>query len=196
MLCWLAAGLIWEGRAHSGLDDARNTARLAIRLMQSMRLRLTDHYEEAPTSSNREGPSAKALLKIGSSQLSDAGNAGVQAAAAAAVAAATVAAQEGRGGGSKAAGKQRQQVLLTPVQEAIKRVEVYDGAGRWTGMCYCGVKAKVRVTKKPGVHHGRQFYSCGKWTINRQHQACSFFLWGEDVPAGSSLPAPRTAPGT
>jgi ERI1 exoribonuclease 2 len=28
-----AAGVPWEGRAHSGLDDARNTARLAARLI-------------------------------------------------------------------------------------------------------------------------------------------------------------------
>ncbi|RWW18337.1 hypothetical protein GW17_00017682 [Ensete ventricosum] len=27
------AGLTWEGRAHCGLDDARNTARLLVRLM-------------------------------------------------------------------------------------------------------------------------------------------------------------------
>lgn len=29
-----AAGLQWEGRAHSGLDDARNTAKLAAQLIR------------------------------------------------------------------------------------------------------------------------------------------------------------------
>ncbi|KAI3424802.1 hypothetical protein D9Q98_008188 [Chlorella vulgaris] len=33
--CVQAAGLQWEGRAHSAIDDARNTARLAVKLMQS-----------------------------------------------------------------------------------------------------------------------------------------------------------------
>jgi hypothetical protein len=166
--------------------------------MQSIRLRLTDKYEEAPSSSNRGGQGARALLSVGSSQLSDAATASELAAAAAA--GAPAAAQERTVGSGKAAGKQQQQqqqqVLLAPAQQTKKRVQVYDGAGRWTGLCHCGVKAKVRVTKKPGAHHGRQFYSCGKWTINRQHQACGFFLWSEDVPAGSSVPAPRTAPWT
>ena len=31
--CVKAAGLEWQGRAHSGLDDARNTARLAASLL-------------------------------------------------------------------------------------------------------------------------------------------------------------------
>lgn len=31
--CVEAAGLEWQGRAHSGLDDARNTARLAAALL-------------------------------------------------------------------------------------------------------------------------------------------------------------------
>ncbi len=31
--CVEAAGVAWEGRTHSGLDDARNTARLAAALL-------------------------------------------------------------------------------------------------------------------------------------------------------------------
>ena len=37
------AGLVWEGRAHCGLDDARNTARLLAHLMRrGSRLSITD----------------------------------------------------------------------------------------------------------------------------------------------------------
>lgn len=37
------AGLVWEGRAHCGLDDARNTAHLLMHLMRrGFRFRLTD----------------------------------------------------------------------------------------------------------------------------------------------------------
>lgn len=32
--CIAAAGLTWQGRQHSALDDARNTANLAIKLMK------------------------------------------------------------------------------------------------------------------------------------------------------------------
>lgn len=51
------AGLQWEGRAHSGLDDARNTARLALALMRGGAvLRPTGGFEGSEVSAEGDGP--------------------------------------------------------------------------------------------------------------------------------------------
>lgn len=62
---------------------------------------------------------------------------------------------------------------------------VFDASGKWLGRCFCGTKAKSRVTKRPGPNHGRKFWSCGCWTITaQQSSACDFFIWADEVPAG------------
>lgn len=139
-------GLIWEGRAHSGLDDALNTARLAVKLLQSgVKLRVTESFAEAPP------PAGAGVASTGSG-----------------------------GGGASSSGNGQKPAALAPMQSA----QLYDGAGRWLGVCKCGVKAHVRVTKKPGPNHGRAFYSCGRWTITGQRQQCDFFKWQDELVKG------------
>ena len=44
-----AAGLQMEGRLHGALDDARNTARLAIQLLQEgVKLKMSECFERQP----------------------------------------------------------------------------------------------------------------------------------------------------
>lgn len=136
--CVEHVGLFWEGRAHSGIDDAMNTARLAVHMIKDgCVLAVSDSF----------------------------GPASVSAASA--------------GGSAASGGKVVRQATLAPVKQ-----QVYDSQGRWTGSCKCGVKAHHRVTKKPGVNHGRAFYSCGRWTITQKFEQCDFFLWADELPAG------------
>lgn len=137
-----AAGLRWQGRQHSGLDDALNTARLAIKLMQQgVVLAVTQTSENAPVQQlqDLQGSGGGASGKGRSSGAGGSSDRGRQAAAAAAAS-----------GGAL--------------------------------LCQCGVKAQKRTTKRPGPNHGRQFFSCGTWTITRQQsRGCGFFVWADEL---------------
>lgn len=125
------AGLEWEGRLHSGLDDARNTARLAAEIIrQGEVLELTGWFDDS------------------------------------------------------APAKHLKQATLFPGRPA-KKHRTIDASGKPTGLCACGVKARLRTTKRPGANHGRAFYSCGKWSITGGGQ-CEFFQWvdGGDQKGG------------
>jgi hypothetical protein len=53
--CVEAAGLKWEGRAHSGLDDARNEARLAVHMMcRGVRPQISGAFPEGAPHRQRE----------------------------------------------------------------------------------------------------------------------------------------------
>lgn len=152
--CVEAVGLSWQGRAHSGLDDAMNTARLAIKLMtQGTMFEVTQTSENVPVKQERCLTGADGANSAPVSVASRHNRASMQALAAA----------------NGVAG-------------------VFDSAGRWTGKCFCKLKAHFRTTKRPGPNHGRQFYACGRWTITQQSEQCEFFLWKEQVPPDSLLP--------
>eukprot|EP00775_Hariotina_reticulata_P003768 gene3768-4027_t len=183
--CVEAAGLTWQGRQHSGLDDAANTANLAIKLMLQGEVLAVTEVSENPAlrpvsatsaNNNRPGSAATGVAAAPSN---------VQAATAAermpgSADDSTIA----RSGSGNSSGRTSMQALAA----AKGVVGVFDSAGRWTGRCFCSAKAHFRVTKKPGANHGRKFYSCGSWRITKQSQACDFFMWQEDVPCGSILP--------
>jgi hypothetical protein len=159
--CVQAAGLEWEGRAHSGLDDARNEARLAAHLMtRGVRFEITGSYgADAP-----HAPAVQPQQQQGATHHAGLGGNSSGAAAAAS-------------GGD--APRQRQS-LLAPLRSAASgAVTVYDQAGKWLGICKCGVKAAARVTKKPGANHGRSFWSCGRWRLvaREGRKPCDFFQW-------------------
>ncbi|GAB4821383.1 hypothetical protein N2152v2_008429 [Parachlorella kessleri] len=122
--CVEHVGLEWEGRAHSAIDDAINTARLAIKLMQrGLVLGITGSFS-----------------------------------------------------GVDASGKLKQTTLFEGRKP--KKQRIYDDAGKWTGKCSCGVKAKKRTVKRPGPTNGKDFWSCGRYTATGGAQ-CDFFKWVE-----------------
>jgi ERI1 exoribonuclease 2 len=137
----LPAGLRWQGRQHSGIDDALNTARLAIKLMQQGAvLAVTQTSENKPVQQQQQSPASG-----GSSKGRSAG-----------------------AGGSSIRGRQATAAAAAAAGGAL--------------LCECGVKAQKRTTKRPGPNHGRQFFSCGTWTITRQQsRGCGFFVWADEL---------------
>jgi hypothetical protein len=115
-------------------------------------------------------------------QLGSQGRAGLSASAAAAAGGAAVSSSPADAHGTPSKG--RFNMTHKAAQKGLKGV--FDASGRWLGRCFCGTKAKSRVTKRPGLNHGRQFWSCGCWTITaQQSSSCDFFMWADEVPAGS-----------
>lgn len=127
-------GRQWEGRQHCGLDDAKNTAYLALELVQQgVTLKVTNSF------------------KIYSSD------------------------------GSRIPIPLLKKPKVSPTN--LEHISVEDGVLELRGdfdesklLCHCGVKSKKRLVKKPGPSHGRQFFSCGKWTITMGGK-CNFFIW-------------------
>jgi hypothetical protein len=151
----LFAGLTWQGRAHSGIDDALNTANLAIHLMhKGVVFEVTQVSENPPVVQQSEEQRQQQQAAQFGSPTSE---------------------------GSKG----RVSMAQRAAQQGVSGV--FDASGRWLGRCFCGKKAKSRTTKRPGPNHMRQFWSCGCWTITGQQQSCEFFLWADEVPAGSLL---------
>eukprot|EP00878_Enallax_costatus_P031566 GHUV01034524.1.p1 GENE.GHUV01034524.1~~GHUV01034524.1.p1 ORF type:complete len:135 (+),score=22.72 GHUV01034524.1:718-1122(+) len=91
----------------------------------------------------------------------------------------------GQASNNGSAGSSQNRTSMQTLAAAKGFTGVFDSAGRWTGRCFCKVKAHFRTTKRPGPNHGRQFYSWGRWRITQQSEQCAFFLWKEDVPLGS-----------
>lgn len=201
--CWCGcyAGLTWQGRAHSGIDDATNTANLALHLMcqQGVQFEVTQVSENPPVLQPQQHQAPKLL---GSQNRSHSGGGGVGSPAAAAAAATTsvvlpsgspqqdLASSQAAAGVSSppSATQSSTKGRLNMVQLAAQKgaVGVFDGSGRWLGRCFCGAKAKNRVTKRPGPNHGRKFWSCGRWTITaQQSSSCDFFMWADEVQKGS-----------
>ncbi|KXZ55373.1 hypothetical protein GPECTOR_3g500 [Gonium pectorale] len=202
--CVEAAGLTWQGRQHSGLDDTRNTAALAARMVRDgCVLRVTDCFKEPasqqqqqqhPGSQSSQGEAGASATAGGGAlrqtvlQLAPSAAAGDAATAAVPGTAAAAAASRQQGPGSAvgtgdagiaaAAAPSATSVTLTA---AAVEVPLYDSSGRWLGRCLCGVAAHFRTTKKPGANLGRQFYSCGRWTISDRSRQCDFFAWADQL---------------
>jgi hypothetical protein len=182
----LPSGLTWQGRQHSGLDDATNTAQLAIKLMLQGEVLVVTEVSENPNLS------PVGITSSSSSNRPRNGTSAVAAASSTVQAAAAAGQMPGSAEDSKvarsASGISSGRTSMQALAAAKGVLGVFDSVGRWTGRCFCSAKAHFRVTKKPGANHGRKFYSCGSWRITKQSQTCDFFMWLEDVPPGSILP--------
>lgn len=144
------AGLTWEGRAHCGLDDAKNTARLLANLMhRGFKFSITDtilwqsadhpppHLTQTPSPpdyglfANYQPPKFKSLSSPPF-------------------------------------------LTLIPFQPTnnppTKDPRVF---------CYCGATSIKRLLRKPGSMHGNLFFVCGNWTAN-QGAVCPFLKWASD----------------
>lgn len=155
-----SAGIRWSGRAHSGLDDATNTAKLMVSLIKrGAVLDITGRFtkydpngaqtpgvdvlksQPKPTEPNPNGVGAKEMKSGGA-------EGGV------------VRARKGRG--------KRRWVGVSAEEERDRP--------KGAAMCNCGAKSKRRVVNKPGPTNGKAFYSCGKWTVTAGG-SCNFFVW-------------------
>lgn len=170
--------MVWTGRAHSGIDDATNTANLAIHLMRQGVTFEVSQVSENPTVNASQGRAAhagSAAATVGAGAAADGGGDGQPS---------TAGGQQGAG----SRGQPRSSMAQKAVQQGVSGV--FDASGKWLGRCFCGAKAKSRVTKRPGPNHGRAFWSCGCWTITaQQSSSCEFFLWADEVPGGSHASA-------
>eukprot|EP01026_Neomeris_dumetosa_P064881 TRINITY_DN62053_c0_g1_i3.p1 TRINITY_DN62053_c0_g1~~TRINITY_DN62053_c0_g1_i3.p1 ORF type:complete len:352 (-),score=34.49 TRINITY_DN62053_c0_g1_i3:123-1148(-) len=124
-----SAGLEWDGHHHSGLADAKNTARLLIKMCQEgLIVNITGRFDESV--SNKKVSKQQKLFS-----------------------------QEQASGDSQ------------------QKKQVKDASGKW--ICGCGIKAILRTVKKPGKNNGREFYSCGNFTMTAG-SSCNFFKWKEE----------------
>ncbi|KAL0926943.1 hypothetical protein M5K25_003200 [Dendrobium thyrsiflorum] len=167
------AGLAWEGRAHCGLDDARNTARLLSVLMrQGFRLSitnsLTQHSIERPD--RRIDPATTQILKPKEKMAGQAlqylsiTNSLTQHSIERPDRRIDPATTQILKPKEKMAG---QALQYQPSIEAMKERAIY---------CFCGVKSIKCVVRKPGPTQGRYFFGCGNWTGSA---VCDFFVWEE-----------------
>lgn len=131
------AGLAWEGRAHCGLDDAKNTAHLLAHLMhRGFRFTITNSLmwpsAEHPWTMQQymERQSGYTLqphrMKHQFVPL-------VQ--------------------------------FHHPVEVVHSKEQQQQQQHRMH--CYCGVKSSKQMVQKPGPKHGSFFFGCGNWTATR-----------------------------
>ncbi|XP_036388584.1 ERI1 exoribonuclease 2 [Megalops cyprinoides] len=150
-------GLEFSGREHSGLDDARNTAHLAWRM-------ITDGCLMKVTRSlNREPPRTNPLF-INTQMKPDPGNVG---------------ANETGGGSKKHDMKQLKPGSHEKEAHSSKMSLSSRGGIKVTSpLCSCGRRAKRLTVANGGPNHGRVFYSCpiGR-TGSGNKKSCGFFKW-------------------
>ncbi|KAH0464890.1 hypothetical protein IEQ34_004993 [Dendrobium chrysotoxum] len=153
------AGLTWEGRAHCGLDDARNTAQLLIHLMRrgfkfstTSSMELPQTHSNCHVSSMNQMEKQKEKMVIGNSMeclrtcLDSKVNYLNQ-----------FEKQE-----EKAVAVMEVQSLKSPIKTENK-------------YCLCGVKSNKCVVHKPGPKQGNLFFSCSNWPTSRQG-ICDYFI--------------------
>jgi hypothetical protein len=165
------------------LDDARNTAKLALKLMeQGVLLQITDFYEGVSSKGNIDSRRGSKAAMTQDVRLASQSSGALEAA----VASSSSRWQDASGGESlSAGGLGRDSQGVAEGEGSQEGAQVFDALGRWRGICFCHVKAHHRVTKKPGPNHGRKFYSCGRWSISKQNRQCDFFMWADSTEKGT-----------
>lgn len=148
------AGLTWEGRAHCGLDDARNTARLLALLMhRGFKFSITNSLVWQPAAAPQ---STAATCHFSPDRSPDPVVVQLQ--------------------------HQHQQhkpkeALGSPASQVNPSYAATPAGGKDRAMyCYCGVLSRWSVVRKPGPMQGRYFFGCGNWTATRR-AICPYFAW-------------------
>ncbi|XP_058079803.1 uncharacterized protein LOC131228008 isoform X2 [Magnolia sinica] len=148
------AGLAWVGRAHCGLDDARNTARLLTHLMhRGFRFSITNSLM---------WPSADRPLAW--QQSPDRLSGPVT----------TIATPHNH---------HHHHLKLKqppPIIQFHPNIDPTDTKERRT-YCFCGAKSSKRMIRKPGPKHGSYFFGCGNWTATRG-ALCTYFELAPSSP--------------
>ncbi|KAF5729333.1 hypothetical protein HS088_TW21G01498 [Tripterygium wilfordii] len=122
------AGLAWQGRAHCGLDDAKNTARLLALLMhKGFKFAITNSLMwQTADCSWKQAP--------------------------------------------------EQQQTSQPQQLYKQTKDLQLPICQSHPCCFCRVKSKAAMVRKPGPKQGCIFFGCGNWTTNRGAR-CQYFKW-------------------
>ncbi|CAI9090885.1 OLC1v1025762C1 [Oldenlandia corymbosa var. corymbosa] len=121
------AGLEWQGRAHCGLDDAKNTARLLSVLMhKGYKFSITDSLMCPPTNETFSWKLPQDYHSIPSYH--------------------------------------PQRIRAPPV--SILQLHPH---------CFCGVRSREGMFRRPGLRHGSPFFGCGNWTMRGPR--CHYFEW-------------------
>ncbi|XP_020405282.1 uncharacterized protein [Zea mays] len=147
------AGLTWEGRAHCGLDDARNTARLLALLMhRGFKFSITNSLVWQPAAAPQ---STAATCHFSPDRSPDPVVVQLQ--------------------------HQQQQhkpkeALGSPASLVNPSYATPAGGKDRAMYCYCGVLSRWSVVRKPGPMQGRYFFGCGNWTATRR-AICPYFAW-------------------
>ncbi|MCO5557858.1 hypothetical protein L7F22_011430 [Adiantum nelumboides] len=187
------SGLKWTGRAHCGLDDAMNTAKLAVELMRrGTILTVTGSLETGSLVTKIRRPQWPGMgleAKSEKCNISESVKNSVGA---------VNDAQSSLGSANRCAVLKQPssvdaQISAGPVndlQEANKECEASKlpsavdvqcsvkslNVGMNTLLCYCGVICKRHSIQKQGPMHGKHFLACGKWTPS-EGSRCGFFEW-------------------
>ncbi|KAH7297929.1 hypothetical protein KP509_25G019400 [Ceratopteris richardii] len=144
------SGLRWMGRAHCGLDDAMNTARLAVELMKrGVVLTVTSSLESNASVIEVRRPDWPGQPSPH-------------------VAHATAPEQP-----SVPSVQMSMGYTNAPARSVNGKIKVGISG---TILCYCGVLCKRHTVQKLGPTHGKQFYACGNWTPS-EGSRCGFFEW-------------------
>jgi ERI1 exoribonuclease 2 len=144
------AGLAWQGRAHCGLDDAKNTARLLALLMRKgFRFSITNsmmcHQSNAVTSATSDYSSVTwqyhhqqqpQQFKL----------------------------------------KETPPHHNSPPQHVLLATTATATLVHFQPCCYCGVKSLKSVIRQPGPNQGNYFFGCGNWNSTRG-ASCNYFEW-------------------
>mmetsp|Transcript_17723 Transcript_17723/g.29144 ORF Transcript_17723/g.29144 Transcript_17723/m.29144 type:complete len:267 (+) Transcript_17723:292-1092(+) len=143
-----ALGIQWTGRQHSGLDDSRNTAMCALKMLRDgCRFKITTSFS---TSVNPAG--SKRPLNSSDSNANKSSKKPFQQSS------------------SQEESEQRSSLSESSHASDTTRKKALPGK------CYCGVPFKARTVRKPGANHGKDFFSCGNFSMLAGAK-CSFFLW-------------------
>lgn len=145
------AGLVWEGRAHCGLDDARNTARLLTHIMhRGFRFSITNSlvWQSAERPMGWQQSPDRQLAPATPTHYPQK--------------------------------PMRQSSPVPPLIQLHHHHHHHpspiDSARDLRTYCFCGVKSSRRMVRKPGPKHGSFFFGCGNWTATRG-AVCPFFEW-------------------
>jgi ERI1 exoribonuclease 2 len=150
------AGLVWQGRAHCGLDDAKNTARLLALLMHkgfklsitnSLMCQTTDHslmWKQSP-----ELTTDHSLMWKQSPELTT---------------------------DHSLMWKQSPELPSFSPRQPQKLKDMHAPVFHHHPYCFCGVKSSRGMVRKPGPKQGSVFFGCGNWTAARG-ALCHYFEW-------------------
>lgn len=149
------AGLAWQGRAHCGLDDAKNTARLLAYLMRKgFKFSFTDSLLCEPAADHNRPFTWKQQYPVDPfifppfhlpyHRVKDMPN--------------------------NISNNNNPVIQVRPIiQTTLHHHHHYP-------YCHCGVKSSKGMVRKPGPKQGSCFFGCGNWTTTRGAR-CQYFEW-------------------
>ncbi|XP_047310502.1 uncharacterized protein LOC124914071 [Impatiens glandulifera] len=156
------AGLAWQGRAHCGLDDAKNTARLLAYLMRKgFKFSFTDSllWEPPAADNHNHRPST---WKQQQQQPMDP----------------FIFPPFQPPYHNRVKDMLHNNINNNPVIHVRPAIQTlhHHNHNHNNPYCHCGVKSSKGMVRKPGPKQGSCFFGCGNWTTTRGAR-CQYFEW-------------------